>query len=68
MLLSYVPVFEAGESRKRLRRYLPGLHDLVERASWLSKPSSRWPTEADARAGLEEAFQAVSELMHEGDS
>jgi hypothetical protein len=63
MLLSYVPVFEAGESRKRLRRYLPGLRELVQRASWLSRPSSRWPTEADARAEVQETLQAISELI-----
>lgn len=63
MLVSYVPAFEAGESRKRLRRYLPGLRELVQRASWLSRPSSRWRTEADARAEVQETLKAISELM-----
>lgn len=63
LLASYVPAFEAGEPRKRLRRYLPGLRDLAQRARWLSKPSSRWRTEADARAEVEETLQAVSNMM-----
>jgi len=53
LLVSYVPAVEAGESRKRLRRYLPGLRELVQRASWRSRPSSRWRTEADARAEVQ---------------
>ncbi len=53
LLVSYVPALEAGESRKRLRRYLPGLRELVQRASWRSRPSSRWRTEADARAEVQ---------------
>ena len=57
------PAFEARESRKRLRRYLPGLRELVQRASWLSRPSSRWRTEADARAEVQETLQTISELM-----
>lgn len=63
LLASYVPAFEAGEPRRRLRRYLPGLRDLVQRARWLSKPSSRWRTQADARAEVEETLQAISKLM-----
>jgi hypothetical protein len=63
LLVSYVPAFEARESRKRLRRYLPGLRELVQRASWLSRPSRRWRTEADARAEVQETLQTISELM-----
>jgi hypothetical protein len=63
ILLSYVPVFESAESRKRLRRYLPSLRDLVQRASWQSRPSSHWATEADARADLQETLRAISESM-----
>lgn len=63
MLVSYVPAFETGEPRKRLRRYLPGLRELAQRASWLSRPSSRWRTEADARAEVQETLKAISELM-----
>lgn len=63
ILLAYVPVFEPGEPRERLRRYLPGLRELVARASWLSRLSSHWPTEAEARADVEEKLRAISELM-----
>ena len=63
ILLGYIPVFEPGESRRRLRRYLPGLRGLVEQASWKSKPSSHWVSEAEARADLHETLQAISESM-----
>lgn len=63
ILASYVPAFETGESRKRLRRYLPGLRELAQSASWLSRPSSRWRTEADARAEVHKTLEAISELM-----
>jgi len=63
ILLAYVPVFEPGDPRKRLRRYLPGLRALVSRASWQSRPSSHWPTEAKARADVEQKLGAISALM-----
>jgi hypothetical protein len=63
LLRSYVPTFEAGESRKRLQRYLPGLGELVKSASWLSGDSRGWATEAEARADLQDKLQALSELM-----
>jgi hypothetical protein len=63
LLASYVPAFETRESRKRLRRYLPGLRELVQRASWLSRPSSRWRTEADARAEVQETLLLISKSM-----
>ena len=63
LLLVYIPVFEAGESRRRLRRYLPGLHALVGRASWQSQPSSHWATEDQARGDLRETLQAISDSM-----
>jgi len=63
LLRSYVPAFEAGESRKRLRRYLPGLRKLVQRASWLSGDSRYWSTETEARADLQETLQTLSDLM-----
>ena len=61
--LKYVPVFEAGEPRERLRRYIPGLRALVESASWLSGDSGSWASEEDARADLQEKLQALLESM-----
>jgi hypothetical protein len=63
ILIDYVPAFEAGESRRKLRRHLPGLRELAGRASWQSRPSSRWPTEAAARADLEETLRAIANAM-----
>lgn len=63
LLLDYVPAFEAGEPRRRLRRYLPGLRELARRASWQSRPSSRWPTEADARRDLDETLRDMADAM-----
>jgi hypothetical protein len=63
LLRSYVPTFEAGESRKRLRHYLRGLGELVQRASWLSGDSRLWATETEARADMQYKLQALSDLM-----
>ena len=63
LLRSYVPTFEAGEARRRLRRYLPGLGELVQRASWLSGDSRVWATETEARADLQDKLQVLSGLM-----
>jgi hypothetical protein len=61
--ISYVPVFEAGESRKHLQRYVPGLRELIQIASWVPADSRRWATEDEARAELEEMLQALVDLM-----
>ena len=63
LLLSYLPAFEPGEQRLHLRRYLAGLRELVESASWQSGDSRIWATEAEARADLQEKVQALSDLM-----
>jgi hypothetical protein len=63
LLQNFNQAVEAGKSRTRLCRYFPGLREFVQQASWLSRPSSRWRTEADARAEVQETLQAISELM-----
>jgi len=63
MRISYVPAFDTGEPRKRLQRYLPGLRELIQNASWVSGDSRLWATEDEARAGLEEMLQALAEMM-----
>lgn len=61
--ISYVPVFESGEPRERLRRYLPGLRELIQEASWVPGDSRHWDNEAEARTDLEEMLQALADLM-----
>jgi hypothetical protein len=61
--ISYVPVFEAGESRKHLQRYVPGLRELIQIASWVPADSRHWATEDEARADLAEMLQALADLM-----
>ena len=63
LLTSYVPVFEAGEPRQRLRRYLPGLRELIQNASWVSGDARRWDTEDEARADLLETLETFADLM-----
>lgn len=63
ILLSYIPAFEPGERRRRLRRYLPGLHELADRATWQSRPSSHWANEAEARADLHATLQKISDSL-----
>ncbi len=63
LLTSYVPAFDAGEPRKRLRRYLPGLRELIQDASWISGDARRWDTEDEARADLLETLESLADLM-----
>ena len=63
MRISYVPAFDTGEARERLQRYVPGLLELIQKASWVSGDSRRWATEDEARANLEEMLQAIADLM-----
>ena len=63
MQIAYVPVFEAGEPRQRLRRYLPGLRELIQNASWVPGDARRWDTEDEARADLEGTMQILENLM-----
>ncbi len=63
ILAASVLVFVAGEPRKRLRRYLPGLHALIQKGRWVSGDSRRWATEDEARAELLETLQTLAELM-----
>ena len=61
--IAYVPVFEAGEPRQRLRRYLPGLRELIQNASWVSGDARHWDTEDEARADLLETLETLADLM-----
>jgi len=61
--ISYVPAFESGEPRKRLKRYVPGLRELIQKASWVAADSRYWAAEDEARADLEEMLQALVDLM-----
>ena len=63
LLTSYLPAFEPGEPRSRLRRYLPGLRELLGRARWLAGDARYWATEAAGRAALEQKLQALDALM-----
>ncbi len=63
LLIAYVPVFEAGEPRQRLRRYLPGLRELIRTASWVRGDARRWDTEDEARADLLETLETLADLM-----
>lgn len=63
LLTSYVRTFEVGEPRRRLRRYIPGLRALVQKASWLSADSRYWRSEDEARADLERKIQSLSDMM-----
>lgn len=63
LLTHYVPAFEPGEPRNKLRRYLRGLRELVGQAQWLAGDSRYWATEAAGRAALEQKLQALDELM-----
>ncbi len=63
LLIAYVPVFEAGEPRQRLRRYLPGLRELIQNASWVPGDARRWDTEDEARADLLETLETLADLM-----
>lgn len=63
LLTSYVPTFDAGEPRKRLRRYLPGLRELIQNASWVSGDARHWDTEDEARTDLLETLETLADLM-----
>lgn len=63
LLLVYVPAFEAGEPRRRLRRYLPGLEALVRSASWSTGDARRWATASEARQDLARRLDRLSDLM-----
>ena len=64
LLLDYVPVFPEGEERARLRRYLPGLEELVGRAEWTrGDAGARWPAETDGRTALGDLLRQIGEAI-----
>ena len=58
-----MPAFPAGEQRRRLRQYLPGLQELVARASWQDADVRRWGSESTARAELANLLEQLAALM-----
>jgi hypothetical protein len=59
----YVPAFEAGEARRGLKPYLPGLVELAARAEVARGDLRRWGTEEAARRAIDDELAAISELL-----
>lgn len=63
MSCCYVPAFDEGAARQRLRRYLPGLREIVANSTWQSGDPSLWPSEDAARADLDARLEAIAAML-----
>ena len=60
---NWIPAFQPGPERARLRRYLPGLEQLVARVTLQPEDLGLWSTIEAARADLGTDLKALADLM-----
>ena len=60
---NWIPAFEPGPARARLRRYLPGLEQLVARVTLEPEDLGHWVTIEAARADLDGDLRSLAEMM-----
>jgi hypothetical protein len=60
---NWIPAFKPGQERARLRRYLPGLEQLVARVTLEPEDLGLWLTIEAARADLDADLGALADAM-----
>lgn len=60
---NWIPAFQPGQERTRLRRYLPGLEQLMARVTLQPEDLGLWSTIEAARADLDTDLRALADLM-----
>jgi hypothetical protein len=60
---NWIPAFKPGQERARLRRYLPGLEQLVARVTLEPEDLGLWLTIEAARADLDADLRALADAM-----
>jgi hypothetical protein len=60
---NWIPAFEPGPARVRLRRYLPGLEQLVARVTLEPEDEGQWGTIEAGRTDLDSDLRSLAEMM-----
>jgi hypothetical protein len=60
---NWIPAFKPGQERARLRRYLPGLEQMVARVTLEPEDQGLWLTIEAARADLDADLRSLADAM-----